>query len=243
MKHLFKAAPKSRPLLLASAALLLGLTSISHSQPGAGQGGQGGGWGGQQGGQGGGRGQNRGQMREQQLRQTLTTAGYIDKTLQDTVIAFSTTQDQAKQALRQNLSQLQQTVSAPATTDAQAATALGQFRSIVEAAKAQWSKDVQSLDALVGFSKKPKLEALLTVMGLIGDESAFIGGNGMGGPGGMGGRGGRGGMNGQGQGGQGGGRGGMGGGMGGPGIGGPGMGGPGMDGQGGPPGPPPDDEF
>lgn len=242
MKHLLKIAPHKQPLWLASTALLLGLTGVAHSQPGVNgaQGGnQQGGWGqGQQGGWGqrggnqqggnqqGGNQQNRAQMREQQLRQMLTAAGYSDKTLQDAVIAFSNAQDKAKQPLRQSLQELTQAAGSATATDEEVATILNEFRTSVEAAQVQWNKDVKTLDAAVGFSKKPRLEALLTSLGLIGDEAAFVGGGGAGGRGGMG-MGGRGGMGG----------GGMGGGMGGMGG---GFGGGGMDGMGGPPGPPPD---
>jgi uncharacterized membrane protein YgcG len=156
------------------------------------------------------------QQREQGLRATLTRAGFADVALQGAVVDFANAQDTATQTLQDKARQLNQAVRDPNSTNEAIATLLADFRAAVAAEKARRATALTGLDEDTSYTKNPRLEALLTLSGIIGDEAAVLGGmggrgmGGPGGPGGMGGFGGRGGAGG-GQGGRGGRRGGGGG--------------------------------
>jgi protocatechuate 3,4-dioxygenase beta subunit len=152
---------------------------------------------------------------EQNLRSTLQLAGFTDSKVQDAVAAFATAQNVARQAVRDNLREVTQQTLTSQVTDAQAREMLAKLRKAVSTEKTRTQTATKQLDAQVHYTKNPRLELLLTTLGLIG-ESSYLGSN----PGMMGGRGGRGGPGGPPM-------------MGGPG----GMGWPG--GPGGPGGPPP----
>ena len=182
--------------------------------------------------------------RDQMLRGSLTKAGFADTTLQDSIAAFAAAQDTAHQNLRDLTRKLRDAALEPTTTDAALTQQQNELQSALNAEKARTASSQNALNAKIAYSSKPRLNALLTSMGLVGDAAAYA--NPGGGPGGQGGRGGwngqggRGGWNGQGgaggQGGRGGrgGRGGWNGGQGGQGA----QGAP--DGMGGnPDGPPP----
>jgi len=192
---------------------ILGLTvaicgSVLQAQPAnppAGGGGPGGGPGG--GGPGGGgpnwrnatpeqRAQWAKDFRTRQVREVLDPAGFNDPVLQSAVVEFTLEQDKAQLALREQQRKLQEAARQGTVADAQLATLLADFRAAVAVEKARRVEAAKALDAKIEYSKKPRLEALLTTNGYLGDESAFVGG-GQGGGGGWGGRnGGRGGGNG-----------------------------------------------
>ena len=104
----------------------------------------------------------------------------------------------------------------PTRPTSKIATVLADFRAAVAAEKTRREAALKQLDEDISYSKNPRLDALLTMGGLIGDEASYVGGmgggGGRGGFGGMGGPGGPGGPGGGGRGGQGGQRGGQGGG-------------------------------
>lgn len=132
-------------------------------------------------------------MQEQRIRGALTPAGFTDAALQDAVIAFVNEQETATQELQRKERELGRVAREGGMADAQLATLLAEFRTAVAAEKTRREAATKALDAKIEFSKKPRLDALLTTMGVIGDESSIAGGmgagRGMGGPG-IGGRGG-----------------------------------------------------
>jgi len=199
MKH------KSSALILL-AAMTFGGAYANAQQAGPGQGG----------GQGRGRGQGQGgragammtpqqmqQMREGALK-TQMTALAIPETAQTAIIAYANARETAALPLRAQARTLQRGLNNNLSAEA-ATRQLTALRDAVRAEKERRAGAERELDAAVGFSKNPQLEAYLTLTGLIGEESAMFSAPGAGG----GRRGGRGGMDGQGgRGGQGGGRGG-----------------------------------
>jgi len=131
--------------------------------------------------------------RETNLRETLTEAGFADKVLQDAVIAFTNSQTEERGDNRDKMRELNQAVRKNAG-DVEIAALLKEIRDEVQADKDQRAQALKELDAKIGYTKKPRLEAVLTLAGVIGENT--------GGPGAMGGRGGRGGGMGGGQGGR-----------------------------------------
>ncbi len=158
------------------------------------------------------------QQREQMLRGAMATIN-ADVATQDAVVAFVKQQSDAATALMPKITAMRAAFAGNAT-DATVTAALADYRAAVEEARKTRETQSANLDKTISFSTKPKLEALLTMLGIIGDETSFVSNlsgdaqlPGRGGRGGMGGRGG--GMGGGGMGGRGGGMGGRGGGFGG----------------------------
>lgn len=193
-------------LATASLALAQGGPQNGAPQPGTGGG---------QGGFGGGnfrnmtpeqRQQAQAQGRERQLRGALNQIGEGDAT-QTAVLAFVKEQSDAATALQPKIAAMRAFFRGNGGDDAAIKSALADYRSAVDAARKTRDAQTADLDKQISFSTKPKLEALLTMLGVIGDETAFVanlsgearlpGGRGGGGGGGRGGRGGRGGFGGQ----------------------------------------------
>lgn len=225
---------KQRLGIAAPLALTLCLAGAAQAQPnitapGAGENPQN--W---QQGQGGGRGnitpEQRAafmqQMRERMVRGIMDNAAFTAKPMQDAVVAFAKTQDTATQTLQEKTRTLVEAVSTKGTPDAKIATLLAEFQAAVAAEKERRKTAQAALDTQIKYSTQPRLNALLTTLGIIGSESLVLNssnaaGGTMGGFGGFGG----GGFGG----------GGFGGGFGGGGFGGPGGGqGGGRGGRGGP---------
>lgn len=127
------------------------------------------------------------------MRGMLTQSGFPDKALQDAVIDFVNEQDQAGMTVQDKTRAVAEALRNPAVTDTQMATLLVEWRAAAQAEKTRRAEALKGLDAEIGYSKKPRLDALLSIGGIIGDEASL--GGGMGGRGGgfggmMGGRGG-----------------------------------------------------
>jgi len=157
------------------------------------------------------------QRQEQQLKGALRQAGASDAD-QTAVLAFVKEQRDAAAALAPKIDAMRKAFTGTAD-DATVKAALADYRSAVDAARKTRDSRIADLDKQISFSTKPKMEALLTMLGIIGDETAFVanlsGDARLPGAGGQGGRGGGFGGRGGGQGGRGGGRGGQNGGAGG----------------------------
>ena len=154
-------------------------------------------------------------VREQTMRMMLENAGFTDKALQDNVINFANQQDQANEALREQSRKINEALRGEATPAVQLSALMNQLNTASAEAATKRTAALAALDAQIKYSTQPRLAAVLTVMGLTGDEMAIAGAGGFGGRGGFGG-----------------GFGGFGGGFGGGGFGGPGggFGGRGADG-------------
>lgn len=140
------------------------------------------------------------QRREEAIRRQLNDAGYNEKEMQDAVVEFAHAQAQDENASQEKVRALSQAIRNGA--DSEIATLLAQLRAEIAAAKTQRAAALAKLDEKIGYSRSPRLEAILVVAGLTGEIEANPGGRGGFGQGGRGGRGG--------QGGRGGGRGGQG---------------------------------
>lgn len=126
------------------------------------------------------------QFQERRTRDTLNGYGVTDTKVQDVIVAYVKAQDAARQPLGDQ-SRLVTDALTNKVPDAQLFTLFATLRTQVEAEKARVEKDRKTLDTLVGYSKNPRLGVVLTMMGLIGDESNYFGGGGRGGRGGFGG--------------------------------------------------------
>lgn len=116
------------------------------------------------------------QRRELELRSLLTAAGFTDTTVQDAIVAYSSAKEKASQALQVKARQLNQALRGTTVTDTQLAALLNDFRAAVEEEKARRATAQQALGTQIGLNTKPRLDALLMMSGLIGDEAQHLGG-------------------------------------------------------------------
>lgn len=158
---------------------------------------------------GGGRGGQNAELRWEWIRQTLVASSYTDATMQNSIIEFMKAQETARQPLREQAQALTVLLVNPETQDADLQTGLATFRTAVAADQARYTTELTALDTSVKYSTQPRLETLLTVLGIVGQEAPTLGGVGvlfpespMGTGGGRGNRGNRGNRGGQGGGGQ-----------------------------------------
>jgi hypothetical protein len=118
----------------------------------------------------------RDQQRWSWIRQTFVSSGFVDTGVQDAVIAFMQAQDNARQPLRAMARALTTRLVNPAATDEQLKAQLATFREAVEQDAERYQQGLQALDARVNYSTQPRLETLLTVLGVVGQETPTLGG-------------------------------------------------------------------
>lgn len=135
-------------------------------------------------------------QRAQMMRQMLVRAGLTDEAQQNFVVTFAKEQETAREALQEKWRAITQALRGQTVTETQLASLLNDFRALVDEEKTRREKAMVTLETQVELSKKPRLDALLMVMGLTGDEASFVNGgaNAGGRGGGFGGRGGFGGF-------------------------------------------------
>ena len=148
----------------------------------------------------------RAQMRERQTRRALGSIGINDPATQDPIVKFANDQTVAQSAILPKIEALRADFR-DGVDEKTVAAALADYKAAVQTAQTARTAAIAGLDKQLSFSTKPKLEALLTMLGLIGDENGFVanlsgdarlpgaggggrGGFGGGGPGGFGGGGG-----------------------------------------------------
>jgi hypothetical protein len=128
------------------------------------------------------------QRQDENVRRTLNNAGFTSTTVQDAVIAFANEQDKDRTASEDKVRQLAQAVRNGAT-DAEIATLLAAVRADAQAAQTKREAALKDLDAKISYTKSPKLEAVLVLLGLTGENLSTGGPGAMGMMGGFGGRG------------------------------------------------------
>jgi hypothetical protein len=118
------------------------------------------------------------QNRETSMRRLLERAGVTDVTTQNTIVTYATNEqearDRARQTLRASNQKLAQAVRTGAVTESQLGTLLDEFQNAAADEKDRRAKSAADLDRKVGYTKNPRLEAVLTTLGIVGDESLYM---------------------------------------------------------------------
>jgi hypothetical protein len=120
-------------------------------------------------------------MQERNIRRTLERAGFTNQQLEDTVVAFDAYQEEGTAPLRAMAEKLVTAVSTVGTPDADVARLLKEFQDAVAKEKERRKAGRAELDKRIGYAKQPRLELVLTTLGLVGDDSlsmANLGGGG-----------------------------------------------------------------
>ena len=109
--------------------------------------------------------------RADMLRQSLTQTGFDDKAMQDDIVDFSNQQIKAALTLREKTSKVSDAVADKATPDTQISALLNDLHAAQDDEKTRREAAEKALNEKLGYSQKPRLEALLTTLNLIGENS------------------------------------------------------------------------
>ena len=120
----------------------------------------------------------------ERLRRQLEQGGVTDAATQDKLLTYVAGEVKARAALLEKAHQLQTGLRGGVLSDTQAAALLNAYQGAIEEDKTRRSKAEDELKKALDFSKMPKVEALLTLLGLYGDGPALMGANGGNGRGG-----------------------------------------------------------
>jgi hypothetical protein len=115
------------------------------------------------------------QFVEQVIRGSMTGLGYTDKTQQDEVVVFANEQEKLLEPVREKHRKVAQALLNKANDDDVAAL-MADLRASIEDASKRRLAAIAELNEKIKFSQKPRLEALLSMIGLTGNETSFIGG-------------------------------------------------------------------
>lgn len=110
---------------------------------------------------------------EDRLREGLARAGFTQDELQDAAVDFLRIVEADRRSIREKGGKLRGAV-ADGSSDAQIAVLMADLRRTVAAARSRRDRGRKELNAKTRFSKKPKLDAILSLYGLGGDESAYL---------------------------------------------------------------------
>lgn len=105
---------------------------------------------------------------EERLRGAMTNLGFSDPALQGAVMTYIAQEEEARRPLRDQSRKVYQALRG-GVPDAQVLILMSDWRSAVEADKARHLQAQTKLDAQIGYSKSPRLEAMLLLMGVVGD--------------------------------------------------------------------------
>ena len=114
------------------------------------------------------------QQREQKLRQLMASFGVVEAATQDAVIAYMAAEVVAQRPLRQQGRKLfdalkAQAANADAVTDEEMQALLANYYATLELDQQHSSDAEAALDEKIGYSKNARLEAALTLLGIIGN--------------------------------------------------------------------------
>ncbi len=112
--------------------------------------------------------------RTEMLRQSLNQSGFDDKTVQDAIIDFSNQQIKAALSIRDKTDRVSESLADKATADTQISVLLNDLRTAQADEKERRAAAEKALDAKINYTKKPRLEALLTTLNLIGVDGGLM---------------------------------------------------------------------
>ncbi len=114
--------------------------------------------------------------REAWVRQVLVASGFTDAEVQTSIIDFIRAQEQARAPLRIAAFALSKSLVNPALTDEQLKATLAAYRDAVARDQERYDQQLAALDEKINYSTQPRLELLLSALGVLGQETATLGG-------------------------------------------------------------------
>lgn len=116
------------------------------------------------------------QRADQQVASEMQAAGITDPETMDAIKQFVADQRTARKPLLAMAKKIATSLGVKTTADEATTASLADFRKAVAADQARYDKALKDLDAKIGYSTNPKLEAFLTLIGVLGNESSAVGG-------------------------------------------------------------------
>ena len=110
------------------------------------------------------------------LREAMTHIGTTDQEVQDAVVVTMIRQDEIYEPVRERHAQIAQTLIDNAASEEQVAALMTELRVASDKAREARDGSIADLENQIGFTSKPRLNALLTMVGLIGHEGIHMGG-------------------------------------------------------------------
>lgn len=114
---------------------------------------------------------------KERLRRQLINLGAIDAAPQEAVISYIYGEFAAKQTLLEKGGKLETAWKAPAQSNAEVAALLRDYQTAIEENRTRRVKAQAALQKTVDFANIPKVEALLTLLGIYGDGPTILGGS------------------------------------------------------------------
>jgi len=114
-------------------------------------------------------------IQENGLRSTLTQAGFPEKNLQEAILDFIYAQNQARIKAQETGSKVLKAMGDKPEAATDITPIFTDYLNAVETAKTQREEATKALDEEIEFSKKPRLKALLTIYGIIGEAAWYTG--------------------------------------------------------------------
>ena len=110
------------------------------------------------------------------LGQILRESQLDEAGLQDDLVAFILAQSEARAPLREQRARLVTALRRGELGDEEARASLGAWKVATATASERYAAALKELDDKIGYSKKPRLEALLATLGLLEDAAAVASG-------------------------------------------------------------------
>jgi hypothetical protein len=113
---------------------------------------------------------------EQTLRGSMGWLGFADQALQDAVVTAALERETALDVVREKHRAVTQGLLNKAVTDEQMLVLAEELQAAMEEAATRREASLAALEEKIHFSQKPRLAAFLSLTGVTGDESAYLGG-------------------------------------------------------------------
>lgn len=109
------------------------------------------------------------EKRAEGLRRVMASMGMAERGVQDEVLRYIVEQSRARVLVRRKAAEIYTALRDPAKTDDQIRVLLSAYGSVLAADRARRSAAEDALNERIGFRNKPRVEAALTILGVIGD--------------------------------------------------------------------------
>ncbi|MEO6906857.1 MAG: hypothetical protein ABI210_03110 [Abditibacteriaceae bacterium] len=114
---------------------------------------------------------------EVKLRQMMTNNGITDTSTQDAVLAYLSNELETRKPLRQMGVKLQRALTDQSITDDQIKAMIADYKNAQDLESQNRTKAQSDLDAKIHYSKNPRLQGMLMLMGVLGDGPPLMEGS------------------------------------------------------------------
>jgi hypothetical protein len=109
------------------------------------------------------------EKRAEGLRRVMASMGVAERGVQDEVLRYIVEQSRARAVVRRKATEIYTALRDPDKTDDQIRVLLSAYGSVLTADRSRRSAAEDALNERIGFRNKPRVEAALTILGVIGD--------------------------------------------------------------------------